>query len=58
MVNATFCVLVLVPIFALSFITNRFAKLFLVLGCVLLASFVSSVLSDKVQKSNLAIVAA
>jgi hypothetical protein len=56
-VNATFCVLVLAPIFALSFVTNRIAKLFLVLGCVLLASFVSSVLSDKVQKSNLAIVA-
>jgi hypothetical protein len=56
-VNASFCILVLAPVFALSYITSQIAKLFLVLGCVLLASFVSSVLSDTVQKSNLAVVA-
>ena len=56
-VNTAFCILVLAPIFALSFTTSKVGKLLLLLACVLLVSFVSSVLSDNAQKSSLAVVA-
>jgi hypothetical protein len=55
--HVAICILVLAPVCALSVITSKIGKLVLVLGCVLLASFVSSVLSDKVEKSNLALMA-
>jgi hypothetical protein len=49
--------LVLSPIFVLSFVANKVAKLFVVLGFVIATSVLASVLSDNAQKSGLAIMA-
>jgi hypothetical protein len=57
LVNLSFCVLVLGPIFGLSFLTSRVGKLFLVLAFVVPTSILASVLSDNAQKSSLAVMA-
>ena len=57
LVNLAFCILVICPIFALSYLTNKVAKLLLVLGCVLITSVLASVLSNNAQKSSLAVMA-
>jgi len=41
----------------LSFVANKVAKLFIVLGFVMVTSVLASVLSDNAQKSGLAIMA-
>jgi hypothetical protein len=57
-VNATFCFLVLVPIFALSYLQNKVGKLLVVLGFVLVSSVVTTVLANVTHKNSLAIMAA
>jgi hypothetical protein len=57
LLNLAFCIFVLGPIFMLSFITGKTAKLCLVLGFVLATCVLASVLSDNAQKSSLALVA-
>lgn len=57
LVNLSFCILVLGPIFLLSFVANKVAKLLIVLGFVMATSVLASVLSDNAQKSGLAIMA-
>ena len=57
LVNLSFCLLVLGPIFLLSFVANQVAKLCIVLGFVMATSVLASVLSDNTQKSGLAVMA-
>jgi len=57
LINLSFCLLVLGPIFVLSFVGNKVAKLLIVLGCVLATSVLASVLSNNAQKSSLAVMA-
>jgi hypothetical protein len=56
-VNTTCCVLVVFPIFALSYLTGKVEKLIVILTFVLLVSVVSSVLANAVHKSSLAVIA-
>jgi hypothetical protein len=57
LVNLSFCVLVLGPIFVLSFLTSKVGKLFLVFAFVLPTAVLASALSDNAQKGSLAVMA-
>jgi hypothetical protein len=57
MVNICFCLLVLVPIIALSYLKDKSGKLVLVIAFVILSSIVATFLANATHKSSIAIVA-
>jgi hypothetical protein len=57
-VNVVFCLTILLPIFALSFVESQTRKLLLVLGFVLLVAIVTSFVANAVHKNTFAVLAA
>lgn len=55
-VNAVFSVLILGPIWILSYIESRVAKLSIILLCVLITNLAASLLPGFAQKASLAII--
>ncbi|KAF2097344.1 hypothetical protein NA57DRAFT_77600 [Rhizodiscina lignyota] len=57
LVHICFCLLLLIPIVALSYIKDKVGKLMIVFGFILLSAMVASLLANTTQKSSIAVIA-
>jgi len=57
LINLAFCIMVIVPIFILSYLTSVAVKLLVITAAFLVTSVIASMLCDTIEHASLAVIA-
>ena len=56
-INLMFCIMVIVPLFVLTYLDNVTAKLLTITGAFFITAIIASVLSNSIENASLAVIA-